>query len=70
MKVKITNGGFYYDFGARETGEEIDLPQAVAKNWIENGLAEPAETKPKKSRQKTGPTEATADARAETKETR
>lgn len=41
--VKIKIGGFFFDESTTRAGDVVDLPDKVADNWCETGIAEPVE---------------------------
>jgi hypothetical protein len=40
MKVRVKQGGFFYDNRAVPSGEELDVPESVGKDWVAAEIAD------------------------------
>jgi hypothetical protein len=47
MKVRVKQGGFFYDNRAVPSGEELDVPKEIGEDWVASDIAE--EVKPERS---------------------
>jgi hypothetical protein len=70
MKVRTKRGGFFFEGRIVASNEELDLPEDVAKSWIENDLAEEVKTAKAAQKREKEPSEDTSDAQAEGREKR